>query len=346
MTTVSLSRRLLTVFLGHQLRRSLGRLGQTARFASCPATPTPFAYDVTLERRHGRIHLGLPEDAAEIAFQQRENVTAYLYLLLHSPETVGAITVACNDGDNPSAARFAPSSRDPRIIALPDRYFILRDGFAAERRLAEKEAVAWSDRSATITWRGGANGHGIHPLVAADAHNPRVIQRARLCMLLDGVAGTDARLTAGNGQTIPLSAFAPLGITGTMRPERDWLGDKYAIDIDGWTNAWSNLVVRMHFGCCVLKVASADDYRQWWYDRLVPWEHYVPVSADMSDLRERIDWVRSHDRQAAAIARAGQALVRTMTLKSETQNGAELISLHWQGVAAKPATQRLRLVSS
>lgn len=344
--TASLSRRAYTGFLGYQLRRSLGRLGLEARFSSTPATPTAFAHDVSLERRDGRIHLGLPEKPAGVVFHQRENIAAYLYLLLHSPETVGAITVACNDGDNPSAARFAPSSRDPQTIALPDRYFILRDGFAAERRLASTETVAWNDRSATITWRGGANGQGIHPLVAADAHNPRVIQRARLCMLLDGVPGTDARLTAGNGQTIPLSAFAPLGITGTMRPEAAWLGDKYAIDIDGWTNAWSNLIVRMHFGCCVLKVASADGYRQWWYDRLVPWEHYVPVAADMSDVRERIDWVRSHDQQAAAIARAGQALVRSMTLQSETQKGAELIARHWQGEAEKPATPRLRLVRS
>ncbi len=106
-------------------------------------------------------------------------------------------------------------------------------------------------------------------------------------------------------------------------------GDKFAIDIDGWTNAWSNLLIRMHFGCCVLKVASADGYRQWWYDRLRPWEHFVPVRADMADLAEKVDWVRSNDVEAKAIASRGQQLARSMTLASETAIAAQIIEQNW-----------------
>src|SRR5690606_40217674 len=127
-----------------------------------------------------------------------------------------------------------------------------------------------------------------------------------------------------------LAAFAPLGLTGDPRAEAKWLGDKYAIDIDGWTNAWSNLLIRMHFGCCVLKVASADGYRQWWYDRLIPWEHFVPVRADMSDLLEKIDWVRTNDSEAAAIASHGQPIDRCMALESETAHAARAVEADWQ----------------
>jgi hypothetical protein len=61
----------------------------------------------------------------------------------------------------------------------------------------------------------------------------------------------------------------------------------------------------------------------------VPWEHYVPVRADMADLEEKIDWVRTNYREAEAIARNGQALARSMTLETETAVGVELITRNW-----------------
>jgi len=273
--------------------------------------------------------LGLPLAPANLVFQQRETITTYLYLLSHCPPDVTAMTGACNDGHLPSAARFAPSSRSQRAIPVPDRYFIMRDGFSAERRLAEANGMPWASRRSTLVWRGGVNGEGIRPQMPEDVDNPRVIQRLRLCMRLKSVVDVDAKVCWPQGPHMPLKLLQQLSVVGRPRPESEWLGDKFAIDIDGWTNTWSNLIIRMHFGCCVLKVASADGYRQWWYDRLRPWEHFVPVAADMADLEERIDWLRSNDAEAQAIARRGQALARSMTMTSETVRGAELITRHW-----------------
>lgn len=64
-------------------------------------------------------------------------------------------------------------------------------------------------------------------------------------------------------------------------------GRRFALDVDGNTNAWANLFQRLLLGCCVIKVASPFGYRQWYYDDLVPWVHYVPVRADMADLVDR-----------------------------------------------------------
>src|SRR5690606_24236830 len=143
------------------------------------------------------------------------------------------------------------------------------------------------------------------------------------CLKAQGIPDTDIKLLT------PRSAGIPDVLIGTARTEAAWLGDRYAIDIDGWTNAWSNLLIRLHFGCCVLKIDSADGYRQWWYHRLVPWEHFVPVRADMSDLAEKIDWVRSNDQEAEAIARRGQALARSTTLETETAAGVDIITGYW-----------------
>ena len=75
--------------------------------------------------------------------------------------------------------------------------------------------------------------------------------------------------------------------------------------------------MRLLLGCCVLKIQSEHGFRQWYYERLTPWQHYVPVRADMSDLIEKIGWCRSHDGECAEIAGAGQAFAHAMTVEGE-----------------------------
>jgi Glycosyl transferase family 90 len=138
----------------------------------------------------------------------------------------------------------------------------------------------------------------------------------RLVLISNAIAGTDIKLVAHTSKrTRDVIASNCLGLPIS---ETSWLADKYAIDIDGWTNTWSNFLIRLHFGCCVLKIESPTAHRQWYYDRIRPWEHFVPVKADMSDLAEKIDWVRSNDREAEEVAQRGQAFAPSMTFESET----------------------------
>ena len=125
-----------------------------------------------------------------------------------------------------------------------------------------------------------------------------------------------------------LNPLAEADLIGDFVPTNDWGHMKYAIDIDGWTNAWSNLMQRLKLGCCVLKVQSPFGYRQWYYDSLIPWQHYVPVSADLTDLAERVDWVRSNREKARAIAAEGQELAMKMTFDSETAVAIDAINRH------------------
>lgn len=67
----------------------------------------------------------------------------------------------------------------------------------------------------------------------------------------------------------------------------------------------------------MLKVASPHGFRQWYYDRLDPWTHYVPVAADLSDLAERVQWCRDNDDACQAIAATGQRLAHSMTRATE-----------------------------
>ena len=92
---------------------------------------------------------------------------------------------------------------------------------------------------------------------------------------------------------------------------------KYQIDIDGNTNAWSALFQKLLSGSAVLKVASPGNFRQWYYDELIPWVNFVPVKSDMSDLVEKIHWLIEHDDEAMQIGVNGRKLASKLTYDEE-----------------------------
>lgn len=51
----------------------------------------------------------------------------------------------------------------------------------------------------------------------------------------------------------------------------------------------------------VLKQDSG--YYEHFYYGLRPWEHYIPVRADMGDLLEKIQWARDHDEEVRRMIR-------------------------------------------
>lgn len=255
---------------------------------------------------------------------------SYIYWMLHASAAVTSISATLSDGDLPSAATFSPSVLRPEIIALPDPIFFESRGYAAERKLSLERALPWQERAATLVWRGGMNSQlSFDPDMAAS--RPELCsQRLLAAMALRGVADTDVKFAPARHREVAAVAYQQLGIAGPPIPQASWLEQKYALDIDGFSNAWSNLFTRLLFGCCVLKVESRHDFRQWYYDRLQPWEHYVPVAADLSDLMERLDWVRSHDAESRDIGQRGRRLALEMTLSAATREAVALIEANWQ----------------
>lgn len=251
----------------------------------------------------------------------------YLYWFSQTDPSVERIGCDLSDGEWPGFARFTYSTCFAGKVLVPDQHFFRDRGYAEAEQIAA-EAPDWDDRGDTIYWRGQNNNVGLFSLDPEHIDKPWVMQRMRLAMKARDIDGVDARFVAGPIQR-QVAQCEAAGLIAPSRPWQDWAGDKYAIDIDGFTNAWSNLMQRLKLGCCVLKVESQHGYRQWYYDKLVPFETYVPVKADMSDLAEKVDWVRSHDREAREIAAAGQAFARAMTFETETRAAARIIEDNW-----------------
>ena len=50
----------------------------------------------------------------------------------------------------------------------------------------------------------------------------------------------------------------------------------------------------------------------WWHVDMIEFVHYIPVSTELSDLREKYDWAESHPDEARAISEAGTAFINYM----------------------------------
>jgi hypothetical protein len=305
------------------------------RSSNQPMLPT----DVIFRKyEHGGITLTVSANAIRLVSRLAGNkIAAYSYWLDQCSGDVAELSVTISDGDLPSEAMFTPSSAGERQVAIPDPHFFNSRGLQKLRGAATTMNRDWAGRSSRIRWRGantGLNRLQFHGMPEAD---PTVNARLRMAMIARELKDMDTGFVSAVWYSLDHEILRYYDLWKSPIPEIDWINDKFAIDIDGYTNTWTNFLARLHLGCCVLKVDSQFGYRQWYYDRIKPWEHFVPVKANMSDLAEKIDWVRSNDARAEEIARNGQAFARTMTFESETKAAVELITNGVRGQKSKNA---------
>jgi hypothetical protein len=106
--------------------------------------------------------------------------------------------------------------------------------------------------------------------------------------MIDARSGEDAPLTLGN-----------------------MLQYKYQIDIDGMANSWDGFFWKLYSNSLVFKVTS--HWEQWFYKDLKPWVHYIPVTYDLSDLLEKLEWAIQNDDECKRIAENGRRFAMDLT---------------------------------
>lgn len=254
----------------------------------------------------------------------KERVAVYAYWFDKSPDSINEIVVDLSDGHKQSHAPYRYSVTSSLYTALPDSHFFRDFGYAATDAFAANQAQDWDDRSGDIIWRGAPNGMGIFSLDPALIDNAGVLQRLRMTSKCKDL-GVDFRFLYDRKQPF-CDVLQTAGLIGDRIDRHDWGGMKYAIDIDGFSNAWCNFMQRLKLGCCVLKVDSQFGFYQWYYDKLKPWDHFVPIKADMTDLAQQIEWVKSNPARAKVIAAQGQAVAKTLTFESECKAAVQAIT--------------------
>jgi len=200
---------------------------------------------------------------------------------------------------------------------------------AKNRQRAE---VPWADRTPTAFFRGNSTGLGADPStnqrlhLAATSHTWARSKEYGAGNAVDGVPFLDAgvvgfsardRKEQGKPMTFMKARHFAFG-TAERVPMYAQMRFKYHIYMDGHCAAM-RYASMMPLGAVIIKVASrtkADS--MWFFPLLRPYDihaahpdprgDHVPVRADLSDLGEVIQWLKTHDAEARAIVANSTAL--------------------------------------
>jgi hypothetical protein len=273
------------------------------------------------------------DPAGEVVLQRWSDIFALFDIFMKSRfRTDGVVTVNLGDGGYSPGLAF--SEHRPDYFLIPDAHYMDAERYEPFREALRAEPVAWHDRVPVAFWRGATTGIITEPSVGW-----RGLPRIRLCGI--GRDRTDI-IDAGITNVVQIddpTATDWLRNHGLMRDSvsaRSFQNYRYQIDIDGNTNSWAGLPMKLLSGSPVLKVASPTGHQQWYYDRLLPWINFVPVAADMADIVENVEWLRRNDDVARRIGDAGRELGEALTEERELWNAAPVIAAAIRTAARKP----------
>ncbi|MBC6477192.1 MAG: hypothetical protein GDA56_04785 [Hormoscilla sp. GM7CHS1pb] len=208
-------------------------------------------------------------------------------------------------------------SNHDRHLRLEDSDFLYRNAYQEFKTQLDSNWIPWENRQAIAYWRGSATGDKISD------REWRMMARFRLCQFVTDLENKDlfdmkiTRITNRFSSPEVIEEIKNSGFIAPFSAAIDQVKYKYLLDIDGHASTWTGLFLRLLTGSTVLKVDSERKFRQWYHNRLIPWENFVPIKADLSDLESTVLFLKEHDSLAHKIGEAGRRLADSMTLEQE-----------------------------
>mmetsp|Transcript_52995 Transcript_52995/g.102286 ORF Transcript_52995/g.102286 Transcript_52995/m.102286 type:complete len:543 (-) Transcript_52995:79-1707(-) len=234
----------------------------------------------------------------------------------------------------PGIPIFAYLGRDTSWVIPWPNSFMLHTTYQIEnwhrsrrvKRLGEKKqhdvVVPWSDRVAKAYWIGTVTGPWEF---AADA-SLMAVPRMKLLRLTsehpdklqaewsgvasygiswvkdsDSVAGFLANKTRSIKELTGVLPVSP-------KPLQQWANFKYYLNVDGVVMG-GRLNKLLALGGVVLQHKAG--YREHVDMLMKPYEHYVPIEYDLSDLAAKVEWLQQNDAEAQRIASQGRSLAES-----------------------------------
>lgn len=218
---------------------------------------------------------------------------------------------------------------DPGAFVVPDGHYLTQHHYAELFRTVTQSRVAWADklpRAVLAAGDHGENSNFFTPRPEPGMHPRRLLR--------DVVAAGNLDVDVFLGANVSLSRQ---------------LRYRYIVDVDGFARTWSAWAWKMMSGSTVLSLDSI--WTSFFSDQFLPWEHFIPIANDCSDLAEKLRWCRDNDTECQAIAARAQARamhvydLETVTARVATQLRAQLTAAppaDWldavaRNVALKPA---------
>lgn len=263
----------------------------------------------------------LPQNALYTIYTRWHSFLKFAGLITESSGLSGVSLVDVGDWSSRHGIAFCDNDPDAHLI--PDSSFLSSDAYAATQQAYRENPMPWAERRPTALWRGGSTGIPSKGIMS--------LPRVQLCKIGLETAG-ERLIDAGISEIVQAQSpeeVAELRASGVLRgsiPVTQFHHYKYQIDIDGNSNSWPGMFQKLLTGSPVLKVSSPARYRQWYYDRLVPWHNFIPIRSDMSDLVPILRFLLENGGLAERIGAAGAALATSMTIETETRRSFDVVA--------------------
>ena len=171
----------------------------------------------------------------------------------------------------------------------------------------EKE-IKWSNKKPIAVFRGSSTGRGV-TIETNQRLKISYMSSLNLIDNKDNLPYLDAGITKWNLRPRKLSGSRKLQ---TIRIETlpfkllpfmtldEQSQYKYIVHIDGHVSAF-RLSSELSTNSLLLIVES--EWKVWYSNKLIPYEHYIPIKHDLSDLIRKIEWCKSNDDKCKNISR-------------------------------------------
>lgn len=203
------------------------------------------------------------------------------------------------DSDVPIFTFAANWKSKKNVLLFPD--FEALFGQDNDKLLQYSQSYPWEKKINKMFFRGASTG-GIDPndpclgndrvrLIVFSHYHPELLEADFSSVFSPQIGELMSRLQK------PIVPFLPVA---------DHFLYKYLIDADGNSTTYSRCRWILSSNSVLLKVSS--DLTQWYYKILIPYENYIPIRQDLSDLEDIYQWLTTHDEHAREIAMNGQVL--------------------------------------
>ncbi|MES1244767.1 MAG: glycosyl transferase family 90 [Acidobacteriota bacterium] len=182
---------------------------------------------------------------------------------------------------------------DPWLGVVPD----WRWDRMSRELLAAGDAVPWERRKPVVFFRGGLTSPKREPYTLYAKTRP---------------GQWDVRFTPHPSPRF-MARIAELGLdTAEPVAPRDHCGYRYLLSVDGVSSTHR---LRMMMACGGLLLYVQPEWKEFYYYRLVPWKHFVPLPLDPAEGQRVLDYLVAHDDLARRIAGNGRDFVeKVLTL--------------------------------
>ncbi len=191
------------------------------------------------------------------------------------------------------------SKQDTGLILFPD-WFALKEFEPDKSFVLQGNALyPWESKSHLLFFRGADSGIW-DPKRWMSFPRPKLMKLAAECPDL-----IDAKLTYIN-HTQFYDYAQKRGYLGDWVPIQDALRHRYLMDIDGNCAATPRFPLFLHGNSVILK--NMTDSILWFYGIIKPYEHFIPVEENLSNLFTQLEWAKNHDDECQKISENARKL--------------------------------------